>query len=210
MQREKKLVIVNGVALNSAVSSLQYWKLSMEGARMQGKGRGWGLPVTAKQTMGLSQWLSNVTALTLCDCWNLLEIEMNFCRMNFLFFHLCTLSLSLPISIYQFWYLEHVSADRSLQPTSRCTLQWIVVMERPGLRRENYDQQSIAIDAHTHTKSATRAHKASITLMRLSLHLFLINFQGHTHTFFILSSLSLCLFLQTWKHRIKKKKESYQ
>lgn len=38
-KREKKIV-VNGVALNSAVSSLQYWKVSTEGARMQGKGRG--------------------------------------------------------------------------------------------------------------------------------------------------------------------------
>lgn len=61
---------------------------------------------------------------------------------------------------------------------------------------------------HTHSKPAACAHKVSITLMRLSPHrFFLINFQGHTHTFFILSSLSLCLTLQTWKHRIKKKRK---
>lgn len=37
---EKKIIVVNEAALDSAVSSLQYPKASMEGAGMQGKGRG--------------------------------------------------------------------------------------------------------------------------------------------------------------------------
>lgn len=36
-REKKKLIVVNEAALNSAVSSLQYRKSSMEGARMQGK-----------------------------------------------------------------------------------------------------------------------------------------------------------------------------
>lgn len=179
----------------------------------KGKAEGWRLAVAEKkQTKGLSQWLSNITALTLCYCWNLLEIKMNFHRMDFLFSPAPSFCPSLPISIYQFslfGHLEHVSADRSLQPISQCGLLWIVVMERPGLHRENYDQQSIAIDAHTsHTFNITHACTQGFHHFDVIVTAPVFNQLPRPHT---LSSSCLLFFSPDLKaQNKKKKKESYQ
>ncbi|KAG7486857.1 hypothetical protein JOB18_040731 [Solea senegalensis] len=114
-------LLLSGTRRASALASTSIWfqEWSMEGARMQGKAG------------GACQWWWHQSNLWISDgshalayCQNLLEIEMNFCRMDFLF--LPPLSSSLPISIYQFslfCYLEHVSTDRGLQPISQCGLQ---------------------------------------------------------------------------------------
>lgn len=107
---------------------------------------------SGKQTSGL--WVTERRGVC--------QMEMNFqstaSSIFRLFFpppHLCPLPPSLPISINQRSCLEHVSADRSLQPTSRWRLQRIAVMEGAQVSAgENYDQQSIGTERHTsaHTK----------------------------------------------------------
>lgn len=82
-----------GVALNSAVSSPQYKKRSLEGARMQGKGRGRGQRQQNKPRVSHNDraTLQLSHCVTAGICW----IEMNFYRMDFLFSLLSVLFLQL-------------------------------------------------------------------------------------------------------------------
>lgn len=121
------------------------------------KARGWQQSKGSHNDWATLQ-LSHCVTAGICSRLKWTSMEW----ISFFFFLPRPLSPSLPISIHQFslfCYLEHVSADRSLQPISQCRLQRIVVMERPQLHRENYDQQSIAIDAHTsHTHTQYKPH----------------------------------------------------